>query len=47
MTTYTHLSDDQRELLERTTTLAAEVLEPIARNGEPGRLNRPLLSALA
>jgi acyl-CoA dehydrogenase len=47
VTTYAHLSDDQRELLERTKTLAAEVLEPVARDGEPGRLNRPLLRALA
>jgi acyl-CoA dehydrogenase len=47
VTIYGHLSDEQLELLERTRTLAGEVLEPLSRNGEPGRVNRPLLRALA
>ena len=44
---YAHLSDVQRELLSRSETLAREVLAPIARAGEPGKVNRPLVSALA
>ena len=42
-----HLSAEQRGLLERTAALAAETLAPIAAAGEPGRVNRPLLAALA
>jgi acyl-CoA dehydrogenase len=42
-----HLSEDQRTLLEATAELAAGTLAPIARAGEPGRLNRPLVRALA
>jgi acyl-CoA dehydrogenase len=42
-----HLSDEQRALLEATTGLAAAKLAPIAAEGEPGRLNRPLARALA
>jgi alkylation response protein AidB-like acyl-CoA dehydrogenase len=42
-----HLSDDQRALLEATAGLAAAELAPIAAQGEPGRLNRPLVRALA
>jgi acyl-CoA dehydrogenase len=42
-----HLDDDQRALLERTAALAAETLAPIAAAGERGRVNRPLLAALA
>jgi acyl-CoA dehydrogenase len=42
-----HLSDDQRELLERTVELAANTLAPIAAAGEEGRVNRPLVEALA
>jgi acyl-CoA dehydrogenase len=44
---YAHLSDVQRELLSRSETLAREVLAPIARAGEPGKVNRALVSALA
>lgn len=42
-----HLDDGQRELLERTAALAATTLEPIAAAGEDGRIDRPLLRALA
>jgi acyl-CoA dehydrogenase len=42
-----HLSDDQRELYERTRRLAAAELPAIAAAGEPGRVNRPLIRALA
>jgi alkylation response protein AidB-like acyl-CoA dehydrogenase len=42
-----HLSDAHRELYERTRSLAADTLVPIAAQGEPGRVNRPLVAALA
>ena len=42
-----HLSQAQRELYERTQRLAVEQLEPIAAGGTPGRVNRPLIQALA
>ncbi|HEY6399423.1 MAG TPA: acyl-CoA dehydrogenase family protein, partial [Solirubrobacteraceae bacterium] len=42
-----HLSSEQRELYERTRRLAAEVMQPIALAGQPGRVNRPLVKALA
>jgi alkylation response protein AidB-like acyl-CoA dehydrogenase len=42
-----HLSTEQRELYERTRGLAAETFDPIARAGVPGRVNRPMLAALA
>jgi acyl-CoA dehydrogenase len=42
-----HLNQDQRDLYERTRTLATETLAPIAAAGEPGRVNRPLVAALA
>ena len=42
-----HLSEAQRELYERTQRLAGETLKPIAAAGEPGRVNRPLIGALA
>jgi acyl-CoA dehydrogenase len=42
-----HLTDAQRELYERTRILATDTLKPIADAGEPGRVNRPLVSALA
>jgi alkylation response protein AidB-like acyl-CoA dehydrogenase len=44
---YAHLSDVQRELLSRCQTLARGVLAPIARDGETGKVNRPLVAALA
>jgi alkylation response protein AidB-like acyl-CoA dehydrogenase len=42
-----HLSAEQRELYQRTRALATEVLKPIADQGQPGRVNRPLIKALA
>lgn len=42
-----HLSDEHRELFERTRELAAQRLQPIAEKGRPGRINRPLVRALA
>jgi alkylation response protein AidB-like acyl-CoA dehydrogenase len=42
-----HLEDAQRALLAETAQLAAEVLAPIARAGEEGRINAALLAALA
>ncbi len=42
-----HLSDDERALYERTRALAAEVLAPIAAASRPGRVDRPLVRALA
>ena len=42
-----HLDRDQRDLYERTRAIAAEALAPIAAAGTPGRVNRPLVAALA
>jgi acyl-CoA dehydrogenase len=42
-----HLDSDRLELLGRTAALATEVLAPIAAAGRPGRVNRPLVGALA
>jgi acyl-CoA dehydrogenase len=42
-----HLTDEQRDLYHRTKDLAATTLAPIADAGEPGRVNRPLIEALA
>src|SRR5947209_5368642 len=42
-----HLSSEQRDLYERTQALAADVLKPVADQGKPGRVNRPLVRALA
>jgi alkylation response protein AidB-like acyl-CoA dehydrogenase len=42
-----HLTADQRELLDRTAALARDVLAPLAAAGPPGRVNRPLVAALA
>lgn len=44
--THAHLTPAQRELLTRCETLARDVLEPLARAGEAGHVNRPLVSAL-
>jgi acyl-CoA dehydrogenase len=46
MAEYSHLSESQRELIERAHALGHEVFEPVAKAGEPGRLNRPLVHAL-
>lgn len=42
-----HLSDEQRELLRTTRELATRRLRPIAERGVEGRVNRPLVQALA
>ncbi len=42
-----HLTDEQRDLYARTTDLAATALRPIADAGDPDRVNRPLIEALA
>ncbi len=42
-----HLIMERRELYERTRELAAQTLRPIAEEGQPGRVNRPLVRALA
>jgi acyl-CoA dehydrogenase len=41
------LADDQRELRDRARRVARDVLLPVARAGEPGRVNRGLVRALA
>jgi acyl-CoA dehydrogenase len=46
-TAYAHLSPAHRSLLERSETLARDVLAPIARSGEPGTVNRQLVAALS
>ncbi|HEX4705977.1 MAG TPA: acyl-CoA dehydrogenase family protein [Pseudonocardiaceae bacterium] len=45
--TYAHLTEPQRDLLRTAETVAAQHLAPIAAAGEPGRVNRPLVAALA
>jgi len=42
-----HLNRDQRDLYERARALAVETLAPVAAAGTPGRINRPLVRALA
>ena len=42
-----HLSDADRDLYERTRALARSTLTPLAAAGQPGRVNRPLIGALA
>ncbi|MBS1678204.1 MAG: acyl-CoA dehydrogenase family protein [Actinobacteria bacterium] len=42
-----HLDADRRELLARTAALAGETLAPLAAESEDGRIDRPLLRALA
>ena len=44
--TYTHLSRSDRALFDHARKLGHEVLAPLAVQGEPGRINRPLLRAL-
>lgn len=41
------LSPEQEALLEEARRIGRESLAPIAANGEPGRVNRPLVRALA
>lgn len=42
-----HLDADQRELLAETKELATSAFAPIAAAGDEGRINRPLMRALA
>jgi acyl-CoA dehydrogenase len=42
-----HLSDEERTIVDDARRVAAEALEPIARAGEEGRVNRDLVRALA
>lgn len=42
-----HLTPEQRDLYECTRRLGEEVLEPLALQEGPGRVNRPLVHALA
>jgi len=46
MTGYSRLSEAQEELLERATALGHDVFAPLAEQGTPGRINRPLVRAL-
>ena len=43
---YGHLAEAERRLLEDARRIA-DILRPIAEDGEPGRVNRPLVEALA
>ncbi|RJQ76795.1 acyl-CoA dehydrogenase [Pseudonocardiaceae bacterium YIM PH 21723] len=47
MTRHVHLTDEQQDLLDSTQVLARDILAPIAEQGTPGTVNRPLLRALA
>jgi alkylation response protein AidB-like acyl-CoA dehydrogenase len=42
-----HLTAEQRDLCDRTRDLAASTLTPLSAAGRPGRVNRPLVAALA
>ncbi len=42
-----HLTEEQQQLYETTRELAQQTLKPIADAGRPGRVNRPLIKALA
>ena len=42
-----HLTEQQRALYERARRLAADIFRPIADRGEPGRVNRALIQAIA
>jgi len=46
MTGYSRLSEPQQELLDRASALGHEVFAPLAEQGSPGRINRPLVRAL-
>jgi len=41
------LTEEQRGLIEETRAVARDALVPIAEQGQPGRVNRPLVRALA
>jgi len=42
-----HLTAEQQRLYEDTRGLATRALKPVADQGQPGRVNRPLVRALA
>src|SRR5919106_5052823 len=46
MTEGSHLPPPEQKLLAHARTLGHEVMAPLAREGEPGRVNRALLRAL-
>jgi acyl-CoA dehydrogenase len=46
-TAYAHLAPAQVELLRSSEALARDVFAPLVSSGAPGRINRPLVSALA
>ena len=46
MAEFSHLSEAQSEVLARARELGHAVLAPVAEQGEPGRVNRPLVRAL-
>jgi acyl-CoA dehydrogenase len=46
VTTYSHLSAEHSELLRNAEALARDELAPLAREGTPGQINRPLVLAL-
>ena len=46
MTGYSRLSTAQQELLERATALGHDAFAPLAEQGVPGEINRPLVRAL-
>jgi alkylation response protein AidB-like acyl-CoA dehydrogenase len=46
MTGYSQLSAAQQELLERATALGHDAFAPLAEQGMPGEINRPLVRAL-
>jgi len=46
-TTYAHLAPEHVELLRSTEALARDVLAPLSHEGATGRINRPLVRALA
>jgi alkylation response protein AidB-like acyl-CoA dehydrogenase len=47
VTAYAHLAPEHVELLQSTEALARDVLAPLARASPPGRIDRPLVRALA
>ena len=46
MTTYAHLSAEHADLLRHAEGLARDELAPLAREGTPGKVNRPLVRVL-
>jgi acyl-CoA dehydrogenase len=46
MAEHSHLTEAERELIERARVLGHDVFAPLADKGRPGRINRPLVRAL-